>query len=94
METKFTKGEWKVVNYGNCFGIEATLPNWQEHIVFTDKFCYASKFDGDAEANAKLIAAAPEMFEILVRVLADIERDTLTNNTKIMIEQAIKKATE
>jgi hypothetical protein len=66
METNFTQGEWKMVDYGHALAVETILLNGQAHTICTDQFCYAAKFDGSAVANAKLIAAAPDMYVALL----------------------------
>ena len=65
MDNKFTKGKWSVVNYSHCIAIETKLDNGQEHTVFTDQFCYASKFDGNAKANALLISKSPLLLKAI-----------------------------
>ena len=47
----------------------------------------------EAEANAKLIAAAPELLEALERALHDFRKMTWTDETYNIIEATIKKAT-
>jgi hypothetical protein len=44
------------------------------------------------EANAKLIAAAPELLEALQRALNDFKSQRWTEETYKVIEKAIKKA--
>ena len=85
---KGTKGKWVKVDYPHCIAVETKLGNGEEHTLFTDQFCYASKFDGDASANALLISKAPEMLEMLEnakQVLIDAGFD---------VETLIKEATE
>ena len=72
-ETKFTPGPWYLEA-----GYENSNPGdfdeyWQVHdgqdaIVCSSSFCMA----GNKEANAHLIAAAPELYEALVDVMAEI----------------------
>lgn len=94
METKHTKGEWEVTNqYPNGLSslaehIEIKSEQWSIAAVFTD-----GESKEEAEANAKLIAAAPELLEALICMMkanpmfVDICIINKCNN-------AIKKATE
>ena len=101
METKFTKGEWKI------------LPGKSQRDVFESGRLLATAYNNntvskqnicleEAIANAKLIAAAPDMFNALEELLAQVKqftdgnigeqdyfRDEISNAKK-----AIKKATE
>ena len=88
METKFTKGEW--------VGITVTTPNgFFERVTIKDgeSICNVTTRNSKrAKANAKLIAAAPDMYETLIKVkewLIDMNLPIIDN-----IEKAIKKATE
>ena len=88
METNFTKGEW--------VGITVTTPNgFFERVTIKDgeSICnITTRNSKRAIANAKLIAAAPEMYETLIKVkewLIDMNLPIIDN-----IEKAIKKATE
>ena len=88
METNFTKGEW--------VGITVTTPNgFFERVTIKDgeSICNVTTRNSKrAKANSKLIAAAPEMYETLIKVkewLIDMNLPIIDN-----IEKAIKKATE
>ena len=88
METNFTKGEW--------VGITVTTPNgFFERVTIKDgeSICNVTTRNSKrAKANAKLIAAAPDMYETLIKVkewLIDMNLPIIDN-----IEKAIKKATE
>jgi len=99
METKFTKGKWFAVDYAGTFSIHSG-----EYYGDDDILCYQD-FDGqefcisqeEAEANAKLITAAPELFQLL-----DFINDAINLNLNIDkgsslhldIIEAIQKATE
>ena len=98
METKFTKGEWKSLKTGlneTCIFSDIDM----EHIL---KITHNEVSKMESDANAKLIAAAPEMFNALEELLAQVKqftagdigeqdyfRDEISNAKK-----AIKKATE
>ena len=98
METKFTKGEWKSLKTGlneTCVFSDIDM----EHIF---KINHNEVEGSQAEGNAKLIAAAPELFYALEELLAQVKqftagnigeqdyfRDEISNAKK-----AIKKATE
>ena len=104
METKFTKGEWVIQNYngkGSCIDIDTKIGNICQvySLVETD---YKTPHNEELIANAKLIAAAPDMFNALEELLAQVKqftagnigeqdyfRDEISNAKK-----AIKKATE
>lgn len=88
METKHTKGEWKmqpchegIEIYKSPFAI-ARLPIGS---------CVDHK--EEVKANAKLIAAAPLMYQTLIDLL-ELECIKHSHIAKIIIEAAIKKAVE
>ncbi len=79
-DTKFTKGEWIVydssMDWGNVNRDELVIGMDSFNHDWTDHYC-AHKItigddEGEARANAHLIAAAPEMYEML----ATIENDS------------------
>ena len=101
MENKFTQGEWEVAS------VDYVENTKQLHVLVKGKgglvctlfhLSGASSVKEEAEANAKLIAAAPDMLEALndlvehiVSVLPFGKQDI----KKILAaKQAIKKATE
>lgn len=97
METKHTKGEWKVEVLKFGFP-SSTVLTYGVSVDEGDPICgLASKRSNpkEAEANAKLIAAAPELLDALKDVLTVFEeRETaIPISTQMKIEQAIKKAT-
>ena len=105
METKFTKGEWKLdkqsIIKNESFGYQIRIynENYQESILELINAWGNTK--EEAEANAKLIAAAPDLLNSLVEFI-DISRSNEDFNTKTnrMVwalrngKQAIQKATE
>ena len=97
MEKKFTKGKWIVSDdTGECYLVKSD-----------DGGLIAFVYDGDideeaihmdvVEANAKLIAAAPELLEALIK-MCDFHEKNATwdkgNNGYYKAKQIIKKATE
>ena len=90
METKFTKGKWHPVNYAGYWCIQ-TENYYNKQDLLDENKC------SEAEANAKLIAAAPELLENLIRIIDRIEENDYQNSFPSAYERAkkaIKKATE
>jgi len=70
-ETKFTKGPWTTVrdNHADLGTVETGRVVWSDKIGADVAYC--PPVDGDnGNANARLIAAAPELYEVLKRVIA------------------------
>lgn len=79
---KGTKGKWQFVRYEKTFTIETFgITNWTILQTITN--------EPQDEANAKLIACAPEMLEMLINV-----KDYLGSDNRWLVEQLIKKATD
>lgn len=101
MENKFTKGEWyvhtdQISNTSYIKTKEKVLGHiYQEDESEDEEYNSGSPTSEEAEANAKLIAAAPELLEALIKARehiwasGEIDRRTLSE-----IDEAIKKATE
>lgn len=100
MEAKFTKGDWKVVEYEYGCMVSIDGEERQDHAVCNISgfpFCNQSIKNRDRNQktimfNAKLIAAAPELFKEsaeLVERLSGVVDDAELEGLK----QAIKKAT-
>jgi hypothetical protein len=92
MKTKHTKGKWET--QGSLDNIEVIVKTSIDglysriaHVANWDQ--YPPNYE-EAEANAKLIAAAPELLETLIEILE------LGANISIqeLAHKAIKKATE
>lgn len=95
MEKKFSKGQWSVdefdSNFDECFYILDDNGNWIATVIIE----FPSWAVDTAMANAKLIAAAPDLLDALECIYNDKEVwSELSDTQKIMVEQAIKKATE
>ena len=86
METKHTKGNWEYDKYGSI------SVNGKTIVIHG---CIATTMHDDEEyiANAKLIAAAPDLLGVLQRALSDFRNGKWTEETYNIVEQAINKAT-
>ena len=92
METKFTKGEWKIERLNPtdddicvCVGDELISVLYEHADV---NKCYA---------NAKLIASAPELLGVAIKCLEwcnSVKSIEFVNDLRNEAEAAIKKATE
>lgn len=77
---KFTPGNWKVLTrVGNDKSFCVRVGLDEEHTVtwldfWTDTHCTSQKSQDEQLANARLIAAAPELLEALKTCLAHAER--------------------
>ena len=104
MKTEFTKGEWKV------YYPTAKYPN-EMYVGDTDGLCHVTVHFSDneleeGEANAKLIAAAPDLFKALInanKILGAIDghMDEILKKegfdsmaAYVDAKEAIRKATE
>lgn len=77
METKFTKGDW-TIDYGHTIGhIKAvnindlsSTPTVAIYNIFSrhGKESLTKKYEEQEKANARLISAAPDMFNILLEL--------------------------
>lgn len=90
MSIRNTRGPWKAVEYqaGDCWQIQyGGRGNWLAEVVI----------DGDevsAEADARLIAAAPELLDALQDLLAETLGADMRFSTLNAARAAISKATE
>lgn len=78
-EAQFTPGPWSVVEYGDgdSLAVHDALGDWR--VCFMATPSKDGDFEG-IEANARLIAAAPELYEeaeFLCARLIDLESDIL-----------------
>jgi len=90
---KHTEGTWNVSKHGNndSFGVYAEgQPN--DFAIVKG----GNEEGGEAEANARLIAAAPELLEAVELALMDFEMEgiDLNHDTVTALRKAITKATQ
>lgn len=101
METKHTKGEWRIEN--GCIVASQSKEDWtficeiNKDMLNSKK--YAPELEVEAKANLKLIAAAPELLEALNLICEYEERGRANGKPRISekwyntANDAIKKAT-
>ena len=100
MEPKFTKGEWtfyETPNYHKpeCSRIEVSSRDSSLWICKVQNSGYIAEDEG--LANAKLIAAAPELLGVATKCLEwcnSVKSIEFVNDLRNEAEAAIKKATE
>lgn len=87
---KGTKGKWQFVRYEKTFTIETFgITNWTILQTITN--------EPQDESNAKLIAFAPEMLQMLDELIYAFDKENLNGYQEERIEEAqqlIKKATD
>lgn len=90
MKTKHTPGPWEAVIYDGAFDQPLIK---SDHVVIGRVH---GMEDRQHEANAKLIAAAPELLEACLNSFKTFHSIGCTMEAEIMqqLESAIKKATE
>lgn len=95
MNTKFTPGPWVVFDQSGVIAVETEIND--KEVVHWSGFD-ASSFQDDNLANAKLIAAAPDLLDALQTMLKSewmVTHDWGGDRDSVLIkaEQAIEKAT-
>lgn len=95
-ENKHTPGEWQVkikAGTNNLCRIKAGNGS-----IIADAYCFAEgRSSEEAEANAKLIAACPQLLEALEKLdeaITEGDPGTITNVLLNYARPAIRKATE
>lgn len=85
MEKRFTKGNWS-----------QTSSNHVKCDFNTIAYAYSMNVgDEQAKANAKLMAAAPELLEACIQIAEYIELHNISDGEAyFIVKNAIKKATE
>ena len=96
METKFTKGEWKVAQLNNLVDAKngEILHVVTNHENYYNEICTLYRNKDENKANAKLIAAAPDLLEACVNSFKTFISigSTMESDIMIQLENAIKKA--
>lgn len=89
METKHTQGKW-ILAGGNCI-----VPEHQKGCLIAN-ICSADNNESEEKANAKLIASAPEMLELLnmIKIALDVSTEVDRKYWSKKIDNLIKQATE
>lgn len=97
-EPKYSPAPWSVKGY---FQVVSAPIEKEGHITVRHGICdtetgsYVSMSWEEREANAKLIAASPELLEALQELISDLEEETLStsiNDSISRAKQAINKA--
>lgn len=94
-DKKFTKGEWEIFHESD--GTPHIACNCE--IISTIN---CGSYDGgktykpteEENANAKLIAASPDLLEACERALETLENENIFGQARLLLALAIKKATE
>lgn len=85
---KHTPGPWYPVQYSGYFDV-------QNGPLYSDTSVSNIEYDENAEANATLMATAPELLDVLKKTLDYLEEIEATNFYLVEeINEVIKKATE
>jgi hypothetical protein len=105
MKTKFTKGKWQYASHMNEHQTSKKIvadDGTKYHRIIT--ICEVNEHQqrpGESDANAKLIAAAPELFHSLNNLISDIENNFNAIPINVIglkrlreAREAIKKAIE
>lgn len=100
-KTKHTEGPWRIKNetyIGSTTVLGATMPNGGMPVICTTRDGYISMTPEEQYANAKLIASAPEMLEVLkdIRTWYEQNAHRLNRETPICFSKALSliQATE
>jgi len=91
-EFKGTKGEW-IVNKGNNVVSKHNLPIAIVYDGYTAHGSFKNEDENDRKANAKLIACAPEMLEMLIHCEKVFRQGGGMEYTLADIQSLINKAT-
>lgn len=101
METKHTKGEWVYLKLeDDSFAVKEKGLFKNGEWTFSDRICTLEHYTKENEANAKLIAAAPELLEALIYYFDVLEEvrgqdwNDKPDHVLIKMINAVNKATK
>lgn len=93
---KHTPGPWEAVRNSSFWEINPSYYRWCSNVPFTiGDVCASDPGHPDGglqEANARLIAAAPELLEALIEVEQMIQAGEMNEGTMEVVRNAIAKA--
>lgn len=92
MKKRFTDEDWKYrpAIGENCYYIETVDQKHQN--TFIGEVGGGLQSSIEIEANAKLVAAAPQLFEACERALEILEQENIFGQARLLLAVAIKKA--
>lgn len=100
MKTTHTPGPWATIDGDGEYIIKTIAPAGRNGYTIADVFSHFEATNPEAEANARLIASAPELLEALQECVKALELEheialSLTQSRAVSkAKQAINKATE
>ena len=92
MKTKHTPGPWTYDGENGLFSVMSNNEDEYGDIARINE--YHERTNMTAQANAKLIAAAPELLEACVIALIHLETDEIEKGVQHTLKLAIQKATQ
>ncbi len=98
MKTSFTQGQWKQYGrtvYAGETPIALGIAEFDAEVAptYANDYRHPLKHDDEAEANARLIAAAPAMYQVLQLVLkrAELVPDEILDTARAAIKSATQE---
>lgn len=97
MKTKHTQGEWIMEKHEHTIYVCSGYKGFVIAEVTGDRIAHFIGNKQEAEANAKLIATAPELLDASQSVLESLNQmiyDDMIGGMMMVLKSAIKKATQ